>query len=137
LDKHHAVSLSAGVIGGIVNYAFGGWNGLLEILFLAIALDYITGVACAFKEKNLHSEIGFWGLIKKVLMVVAVFFGHRADLAFGTTLIQSGMIIGFLTNEIISLAENYGRLGLPMSQYIQPVISILKQKGGANDAGKE
>ncbi|MEI7027919.1 phage holin family protein [Paenibacillus sp. y28] len=121
----------AGAFGAVTSYAFGGWSGTLELLALAMVLDYITGVIAAWKEGNLSSEAGFWGLIKKSLMITAVMLGHRADLAFGVEdVFMTGLVCAFMANELISLAENYGRLGLPLSEHIMPIIAVLKQKGG-------
>lgn len=128
--NQHTLNLLAGGFGAVISYAFGGWSGMLELLMLAIIMDYVTGVAAAWKEKNLNSSVGFWGLIKKVLMVLAVMLGHRADLALGLNdVFMTGFVFAFLANELVSLAENYGRLGLPLSQHIEPIIAVLKQKG--------
>ena len=124
------INVVAGSFGALITYAFGGWSGLLEIFLLTLTLDYATGLAAALKEKKgLNSQIGFWGLVKKALMVTAVFLGHRIDLAFDIEYVKMGMIFAFLANELISIAENYGRLGLPLSRHIQPIIAILKDKG--------
>lgn len=127
------INFIAGGIGGFVSYAYGGWSGVLELLLICIALDYLTGFAAAWKEKKLNSEIGFWGLIKKVLMLLAVMLGHRADMALGLNdVIMTGMVFAFLANELLSIAENYGRLGLPMSEHIRPILDVLKKKGGGD-----
>ncbi|CAM3526530.1 phage holin family protein [Paenibacillus lupini] len=125
----HIMNWLAGAFGAIATYAFGGWSGMLEIFFLALLFDYLTGVAASLKEqKGLSSQVGFWGLVKKLLMIAAVYFGHRVDLAFELNYIMMGLLSAFLANELISLAENYGRLGLPLSKYIAPIITVLKSK---------
>lgn len=119
-----------GVAGAAASYFFGGWSGMVEVLLWAMGLDFLSGMAASIKEgKGLISKFGFNGIVKKVLIVAAVAFGHRIDLAFEMNYVMNGLLIAFLTNEVISLAENYGRMGLPLSQYLQPFIAILKQKG--------
>lgn len=130
------ISALAGVAGAFVSWAFGGWSGLLELFLFALVLDYSTGVAASLKEGNgLDSNTGLWGLLKKVLMIVAVIFAHRADLAFEVDYIMIGTITAFLVNELISLAENYARLGLPLAKHLEPILSILKKGkvGGGTD----
>lgn len=126
------ISAAVGLFGAFITYGFGGWSGLLEVFLLALAIDYITGVAASVKEgKGLSSEIGLWGLLKKALMVIAVLFAYRVDVAFGTDYVMAGMIYALLVNEIISLAENYSRLGLPLGDHLKPILSIFKNKGEA------
>lgn len=46
----------------------------LRTLFLFMVLDYVLGVICGFKEKELSSEVAFRVILKKatILIVVAV-----------------------------------------------------------------
>jgi toxin secretion/phage lysis holin len=130
MSVQSTLSVAAGAVGGFVSYAFGGWSGLLEIFFLAIALDFISGIAASiFEGKGLASAIGFKGLMKKTLMILSVVFAHRIDLALGTNMFYFGFLTAWLVNEFVSIGENYGRTGLPLSEYLNPIISILKQKG--------
>nr|WP_246579261.1 phage holin family protein [Alkaliphilus flagellatus] len=48
-------------------YLLGGWDSILKILAILMAVDYITELMKGFKNKNLASDIGFNGLMKKVL----------------------------------------------------------------------
>lgn len=94
-------------------------------------IDYVTGLAASIKEgKGLSSKIGFWGLAKKGLMLLVVILAHRLDVLMGTNVIMIGSIYFYLANELISVTENYGRLGLPLPNWIKEIIAIFKQKGG-------
>jgi toxin secretion/phage lysis holin len=127
INLSHYINLFAGVVGALITWAFGGWSGLLELFFIFIVLDYITGVSASFKEgQGLSSEVGLWGLLTKALMIAAVLVGHRADLAFNTDFIMMGIVYAFLANELISISENYARLGLPLSDHLKPLLAILK-----------
>lgn len=118
-----------GAIGLIVSYAFGGWNELLSFFLIAIVIDYITGIGASIKEKQgLSSEVGFWGLIKKTLMIMAVFLAHRADIALNLDVLMYGALYAFIANEVVSIVENYGRLGLPLPNAFKNLITILKGK---------
>ncbi|SIR65048.1 phage holin family protein [Paenibacillus macquariensis] len=83
------------------------------------------------KEGNgLSSKVGFWGLAKKGLMVLVLILAHRLDVLSATDVIMDGSIYFYLTNELISVTENYGRLGLPLPNKIKEIIAVLKQKDG-------
>lgn len=119
----------AGSIGMIVVYAYGGWSGFFALLLLTIAVDYVSGVMAAIKEKSgLNSMVGFWGLAKKALMLLIVMLAHRIDVEFGMNMVMNGAICFYLANELISITENCGRLGLPIPGVIRRMIEILKDK---------
>ncbi|MGG1556227.1 phage holin family protein [Paenibacillus ferrarius] len=111
-------------------YAFGGWTSLLVLLAIAAGVDYITGVLAMIKSGQPQSSIGFWGLIKKALMFTAIMLAHRLDQVQGTTIIMQGAIYSFLANELISISENYGKLGLPLPKPLREAIRLIKSKVG-------
>ncbi|RKN85424.1 phage holin family protein [Paenibacillus ginsengarvi] len=118
-----------GVAGAILNYMFGGWNELVQLFFLLIAVDYVTGVAASLKSgAGLNSAKGFWGIWKKGLMIVIVMLGHRFDLLLETELFMAGFIYFYMANELISITENCGILGVPLPEKLRKLIEILKNK---------
>ncbi|WP_342421919.1 phage holin family protein [Paenibacillus sp. FSL E2-0178] len=128
---------ASGIIGTIVSYAFGGWSGLLEILLWAFVIDYFSGCAASVKTgKGLKSSVGFWGLIKKGMMLLMVFLGHRIDLALGMTIVMNGTIFFWLANEGVSIIENYGRLDLKIPPVFTKVFTIFQERATANQEDK-
>jgi len=124
-----ALNTMTGIIGSVVTFAFGEWSQLLTFFLVAITIDYITGIAASLREgQGLNSNTGFWGIARKVLMLFIIMLGHQMDLLLGTEMIMAGAIYFYLANELISITENYGRLGLPLPQKIRDMIQILKQK---------
>ena len=117
--------------GSAGTYLLGGWTELISFFLFAIVIDYLTGLAASIKEgKGLSSKVGFWGIAKKGLMLLVVILAHRLDVLMGTDVIMIGSIYFYLANELISVTENYGRLGLPLPNWIREIIAIFKQKGG-------
>ena len=53
------------IVTGALSTLLGGWDMILEILLIVMALDYITGVVSAFKQKSVSSNKGYMGLVKK------------------------------------------------------------------------
>lgn len=131
-NKDHSLFYAlSGITGSIVSYAFGGWSGVLELLLLFFAVDYITGCAVSIKTgRGLRSKIGFLGIMKKGLMLLLVFLGHRIDLALGMNFVMNGTIYFWLANELVSIVENYGRLGFKVPPIFKKVITVLQEKNG-------
>ena len=59
-----------------------------------------------------------------------VLIAHRLDLVVGsgTSFVRDLVVIGFMANELISITENAGLMGLPVPPIITKAIDILKKK---------
>jgi toxin secretion/phage lysis holin len=115
--------------GGAASYLFGGWSSLLGILLAFVVIDYITGFWAAGAEGRLASEVGLKGIAKKVFIFVMVSVAHLADQAVGTEIIRDAAIFFYLANELLSIIENSGSIGLPVPPVIVQAVEILKGKG--------
>lgn len=126
-----------GVVGSALTTAFGGWNTGITTLIIFMAIDYITGFICAGvfkvskKTKNggLESRVGWKGLCRKGVTMLIVLIAYRLDLLIGTSYIRDAVIIAFCANELISIVENCGLMGIPLPTVITKAIDILKSKG--------
>lgn len=102
---------------------------MFGFFLLTIVIDYITGIAASLKEnKGLSSKVGFWGLGKKAFMLLIIMLAHRMDVVFDFKFIMTGFLYFYLANELISITENYSRLGLPLPDVIRKLIAIIKDK---------
>lgn len=121
--------LFAATLGACVGYLFGGWSELLGILLAFVVMDYVTGVLAASKEGTLRSAVGFKRIPKKIMIFVLVAVGHLIDRAVGTNgLFRDATIFFYLANELLSIVENAGRMGLPVPEQIQQAVEVLKGK---------
>ena len=69
--------------------------------------DYITGLLKAVVLKRLSSEIGFVGLIKKVIMYIVIATAVVTGRLMGNTVpLREVVITFFICNEGLSLLEN-------------------------------
>jgi toxin secretion/phage lysis holin len=129
----------AAVVGTTFTYAFGVWPQSLTVLLVAMGVDYLTGIAAAMKEKKgLNSHIGSWGLTRKGLTLLIVLLAHQIDLLLhldGVTM--SGAIYFYLANELVSITENYGRIGLPLPDSLKQMIEVLKDKGNRSNKDRK
>lgn len=115
--------------GGAASYLFGGWSSLLSILLAFVVIDYVTGVVAAGMEGKLSSAVGLRGIAKKIFIFVMVAVAHLADQAAGTQVIRDAAIFFYLANEILSIIENSGNIGLPVPPVIVQAVEVLKGKG--------
>lgn len=120
------------VLGGLLGWFLGGFDGFLYALVALMVADYITGVMCAIVEKKLSSEIGFKGIFKKVLIFILVGIGHLIDtnLIGDGSVLRTAIIFFYCSNEGISMLENAGRLGLPIPEKLKDILVQLHNKGG-------
>ncbi|HDX9706401.1 MULTISPECIES: phage holin family protein [Bacillus cereus group] len=117
--------------GGFCGYFLGGWDTTLKVLVIMAAIDYLTGVCAAGYNGELKSKVGFKGIAKKVVLFLLVGVATQLDTALGSnSAIREATIFFFIGNELLSLLENAGRMGIPLPQALTNAIEILggKQK---------
>ena len=129
------ICTAVGAVGSWIAYMLGGWDTALVTLVIVMAVDYITGVIVALLKRSkktvsggLSSAVGFIGLAKKIMILLFVLIGTRLDMVIGTDYIRNAIIIGYMANELISITENAGLLGLPLPEVVTGTIDILKSR---------
>lgn len=122
----NAVSVWGGAIGGIIAYFLGGWDVLLKtIVFLAV-LDYITGLIKGFYLKQLSSEVGYKGLLKKVFMFIVIAVAYEIQKFLNHAIALREIVITFyVCNEAISLLENVAEF-IPIPDKLKTVLIQLR-----------
>lgn len=133
-----AIMTGAGVIGGMISQAFGGWDAALITLLLFMAVDYLSGliVAGVFQASDKSasgslSSIACWqGLLKKGMTLIIVLVAARLDIVLGTAFVRDAVVIAYVVNETISIIENAGLMGLPVPDVI---MSAIEQLQGRNE----
>lgn len=126
-----------GAVGSAIASAFGGWDAAFSTLLIFMAIDYMTGllVAGVFhaspKSENgaLESKAGFKGLVRKGLILVIILVACRLDLLLGVNYIRDAACIAFIVNELISMVENFGLMGVPFPETVRNAIELLQKKG--------
>jgi toxin secretion/phage lysis holin len=119
----------AAVIGAVVGFLFGESTGLLVALFWMAVIDYGSGLAAGYTEKTLSSKIGFKGIAKKVMIFVMVALAHQVDSALGTkNMFRDATIVFYMANELLSIFENAGRMGVPVPDRLMQAVEVLKGK---------
>lgn len=125
-----------GVVGAAISKLFGGWSAALTTLVMFMAIDYVSGMAVAgifhksekSKSGGLNSRIGWQGICKKGITLAIVLVACRLDLLIGTAYIKDAVIIAFCANELISIIENVGLMGIPIPSIITKAIDMLREE---------
>lgn len=126
----------AGAVGSFIASLFGGWDTGMVTLMIFMGIDFLSGLVVAGIFKNstktetgaLESKASWKGLCRKCMTLLFVLVAHRLDLAIGTNYIRDMVIIGFMANELISIVENAGLMGLPLPAVLIKAIDVLKRK---------
>ncbi|HIT00749.1 MAG TPA: phage holin family protein [Candidatus Faecaligallichristensenella faecipullorum] len=118
-----------GALAGMAVGLMGGWDAAMKVLTVCMALDYITGVLSAIKEKKLSSSVGFWGLLRKGVIFLVVMLAAQLDAALGQEAVcRTAAILFYIANEAVSMTENAAKLGVPVPGKILDVLEQLKSK---------
>lgn len=124
-------------IGVILAEAFGGFDLALQTLVFFMASDYITGMLVAGVFKNspktkrgaLSSATAFQGLLRKGVVLFVVLVACQVDGLMGTEILRDATIFAYCANELLSIVENVGLMGVPLPKIIIRAIEILREKG--------
>ena len=133
-DKKVAIAISA--CGTVVAKLLGGWDMGLQVLVLFMAMDYMTDISRAFKDKELSSSIGIDGIVKKVTILFIVAVAVGIDNVTGAQgIVRLAAIWFYIGMEGISILENAARIGVPIPDKIRD--ALLQIKDGGKKADKE
>ena len=125
---------AAGVAAGLL----GRWDMSLNILAAMMAIDYLTGLLCAWRGRSpktegggVSSRAGFDGLVKKAFIMVVVLVAALLDAAVGSesAVFQTAATLYYIANEGISILENTSLMGVPYPKFVRGALEALREKG--------
>ena len=123
------------LLGSTAAELFGGWDTALKTLLifygfgLAYRRNHTSGcVPKSPKSPNgaLESRAGWKGICRKGMTLLYVLIAARLDMVLGVEYIRNAVCIGFIANEVLSIVENAGLMGVPMPSMIKKAVDILK-----------
>ena len=116
----------------------GGCDNLFNTFLVFIIIDYISGILKSIYDKKLNSSIGIKGIVKKVGYILIVIIATLFDNLNGNNMmVRNPIILMFMTNEGISVLENWGSIGLPLPKKIMETLEQLKKENGGNENEKK
>jgi toxin secretion/phage lysis holin len=118
------------LVGSFVSFLIGGMDSLVIILLCFVIADYVTGLIASAIEGRLSSQVGFRGIVRKLLIFVLVAVSHLLEIAIGWNnhFIRDAIIFFYITNEFISIVENAGRAGVPIPSFLRKAIELFKDE---------
>ena len=127
---------AVGVVFGAVVGVLGGWDKALEALVVCMIIDFVSGfiVASVFHKSpktltgGTASEVSREGISRKCMMLLFVMIGYELERITGSAFIRESIIYGFIVNELLSIIENAGLMGIPLPAAITNAVDILKRK---------
>jgi toxin secretion/phage lysis holin len=66
--------------------------------------------------------------------LLVIIITHRLDVLMGSDIVMGGAIFFYLANELLSITENYGRLGLPLPERLKQMVQVLRARAGDEEA---
>ena len=137
MESKNAVLAILGAIGSSIAYILGGWDTALQTLLLFMGVDIVTGylVGGVFHKSEkteggrLESRAGFKGLCRKGVILLIVLVAAQLDALMQTDIVRNAVIIAFIANELLSIIENVGLMGVKIPTALQNAIEVLQKNG--------
>jgi len=138
------VMIVVGASGSAIASLFGGWGDDMTTLLIFMGIDFFLGlmIAAFWKKSNksvsgaLNSQSAWKGLARKGGALLVVLVAHRLDMMLGLDYIRTAAVIAFILNELISIVENLGIMGVPLPPAVKKAIEVLQNReekeGGSN-----
>ena len=109
-------------------FLIGGFGNLFRALLIMMALDYITGVAKGYKEKNMNSKRAYKGFWKKFIILVIIVGATQMDIILQGMGIRTLVLMFYVATEFLSILENAAILGIPIPEKLKVALEQCKNK---------
>lgn len=129
-DKYLGVGIAGA--GGVINYLWGGLDTMFIALLTVMALDFITGIICGGKAKQLDSQRAYIGITKKKMMIlIMIAVSVVVDRMLNTPGVTRSLVIFYyFAMEGISIMENAALLDFPIPPKLKDLLLQLQEKEG-------
>ena len=114
-------------------FIYSGDMNLITILFILMIIDIITGLGKAVKSKNLWSRKSLLGFARKIFVFLIITVANLLDLFMNLNgALVLATVTFYILNEVLSITENAGQLGVPLPDKLIEVISVVNKKSETN-----
>ena len=125
-----AITFILGGLMGIFTTIQNAVDGVFYALVACVVVDYITGVITAIANKKWNKDIGLRGIAKKLLIFVIVCLGIILDVKVlqRGSILQTSFSMFYISTELISIIENYDKMGLPIPKKLKEFIEEIRKE---------
>lgn len=124
------------LIGGTLSYLIGDITPQMITLLILMLLDLLTGITTALIFNNssktnsggLSSAAMYKGIAKKVGMLILICVAYQIDLTLSIEYVKGAVVIALILEELLSIIENLGLMGVPIPLVIKKSIDLLNEK---------
>ena len=114
-------------------FIYSGDFNLITILFILMIIDIITGIGKAVKNKNLWSRKSLLGFARKIFIFLIITVANLLDLFMNLNgALVLATVTFYILNEVLSITENAGQLGIPLPDKLLEVSSVVNKKSETN-----
>ena len=114
-------------------FVYSGDMNLITILFILMIIDIITGISKAVKNKNLWSRKSLLGFARKILVFLIITVANLLDLFMNLNgALVLATVTFYILNEVLSITEHAGQLGVPLPDKLLEVISVVNKKSNSD-----
>ncbi|MGC7795381.1 phage holin family protein [Staphylococcus epidermidis] len=108
-------------------FIYGGDLTLLYFLMVLMVIDIITGLAKAFKNKDLWSRKSMYGFGRKILIFCIIILANIIDqiLKLNNGLVMV-TIFFYIANEGLSIVENCAEMGVLIPNEIGEKLKVIR-----------
>ena len=103
-------------------------NSMTQYIMLAVCIDVFLGIVCAVEAHALNSTTSINGLFKQALIIIVPPLLHPILVSItGGEYFYGGFELLILLTVLLSIVENYTRLGLPHPEILERFIDDKKK----------
>jgi toxin secretion/phage lysis holin len=118
-------------------YLFGPVK-FLDLLILLMVVDVITGIFKAWKLKDLRSRNALFGYARKIAIFGIIIVANIVDRILDLNgMVATATVLFYMVNEVLSIVENAGKIGLPVPQIILDKLQGFNEQGTENKKESE
>nr|WP_281367777.1 phage holin family protein [Saccharibacillus deserti] len=112
----------------------GGINMLIALLLVLVGIDWTTGWTAAWMRREIRKRIAFIGILRKAAVFAIVAIAHLIDGVLGDLhLFRDAVVFFYLANELMSVIENMGKMGVPMPNFLHSAVRIFQFKSNSDE----
>lgn len=121
----------------------GGFDAILIALIVIASYDVIIGTLFSLftsdKDLAFNSNIGFMGVLKKILMLATVSIAKYLDTFLGVGVLRNMTVVYYIINNIMSVFELHILYNVPLPSFIVNSLStwVMNLNMGGEFSGEE